>query len=432
VSDVSEFKSGKILMIDNDPRTLEAGQAIMASNGCKLIVAKDLETAYLTFARLLDDIALVILDPNVGDQQAQSLAMVKFFRQNAAETAEPFPAFNGKILLTTSNPSLALAREFDDLHIIGCLLKPFKQSDFLQAVRVSLEMDPAELMLETGEKVVYEWGSEGMRRQMVVDKKGNVYKTGYWKRSGVLSICVPVVTGYCSMRCAFCPHAHTAKGSTRKRSVQEIINSVKTALAGTLFSPPLEEGEKFDLAFTGEGEPGLNLDNIIIAINQLSQEYSGQIRRLVVSTVTSKAIRRLLKEDFSLPVQLQISSTFLEDERQVYMPGASALEELLGLGWEYWQKNEHKLPVIVNYILIKDLTDSLIKVRALRKLLIEARQNQADCFVVKLSNFSPIKVGGWQASSGKARQIRALLAEKNIPSFFWHVPPREFEGLSRD
>jgi len=420
-------KQPRILLIESDKVLLEKLIQILNAANYQVLATSDLEKAYELFAKYLHDLALVITDLATGQTPQQVLEMIGFFRQNMLDN---FPSFGGNVLVTADQPRLSLAKDFEELNIIGCLLKPFTPEAILEAVKASLSLEPDDFTLATGERVYYLWERDTMTRMLIGDGEGQVYKTGSMRRGGLLSVCIPVVTGYCPNRCQFCTHTYSAPGSTRKRSVPEIVQSVKATLAGNLFQPQLQPGEKFDLAFTGEGEPAHNLDNVLAAITELIKEYGSQIRRIVLSTVSRKTIEKLLKANFSLPIQLQISTTFLAEDREKYMPGATALPELLELAYEYYLKIGSQLPVILNYILIKDKSDRLEQFKAFKHLILDKRHNQPNCFVVKISNYSPIQESNWLPSEGKAMQFKALLAAKKIPSFFWRLPRREFQRIS--
>lgn len=423
-----------IFLVEDDLSILKMEREAVAGQ-YQVFQAKNLQDAVVEILQRKEQIDLLVLDIKLGNNAEAGLKLAQFLRTAADLSKFPeaiqtqYPNFQGKILVSTGDFSITLAKMFEDLNIIGCILKPFAIQDFQQAVEISLQIDPSELILESGERVLYEWGNEKMRRQMVIDTDGNVYKTGYWTRGGILSVCLPIVIGYCPIGCCFCSHAYAPKGSTRKRTVEEIKNSVKIVLQGTLFQPPLEEGEKFDIAFTGEGEPGKNLDNTIEAIHQLSREYGKKIRRVMISTVKVKVIKRLLQEDFIVPVQLQISGIFWDEERKQYMKGADSLEDLLEFSFQYWQKTGRKLPVILNHVLIAELTDTEKKIKQLIKLIKKAGQQNTNWLKVKISNYNPITNLDWRVSGGQAMMIKKLFAEHEISSFFYRIPRRQIERI---
>lgn len=413
-----------IFIVEDDPSLLKLEKKVLEEQGYQVITATDFESAILALADMVTKVDLLILDIKLGNDPEAGLTLAKFMRKDMVYS---YPNFKGKILVTTANRSISLAEEFRDLNIVGCLLKPFSLEDLLMAVEISLTIDPDELVLETGERVVYGWGSGKevkMLRKMLIDPDGNVEKIGFWKRGGGLSVCVPVVTGYCAMRCRFCTHAYSAKGSTRKMSVEAIVNSVNLSLRGSLFQLPLEEGEKFDIVFAGEGDPSLNIDNTIAAIHRLGEKYGEQIRRMIVSTVSVKIIDKLRQEQFAVPVQLQISTVFTGEQRKKYMPGASSLEDLLSAGLLFHLNTGNKLPVILNYVLIKDLTDTERAMAAFRDLLLEKCRGFEQSVKVRISNYNPIRQLDWQPSEGHAWQLKKMLAEAGFSSFFWRVPKR--------
>jgi len=178
-----------------------------------------------------------------------------------------------------------------------------------------------------------------------------------------ITLCVSSQVG-CAMKCDFCM---TGKmGLTRNLTpgeiVQQVVNSWRT----------LEEGQFIrNIVFMGMGEPFHNYDNVMTALDILTDDlgFGFSNRRVTISTSgLVPAIRRYAAE--GRKANLAISLNGVTDElRSQLMPVNKRwpLEKLLEACREFPLDTRHR--ITFEYILMKGTTDSLDHARKLVKLL---------------------------------------------------------------
>ncbi len=156
------------------------------------------------------------------------------------------------------------------------------------------------------------------------------------------TLCVSSQAG-CSLGCKFC--ATAALGLLRNLQAAEIIDQL-------LMAEKLSGKEISNIVFMGMGEPLLNYDNVIKAIDIISHEKAGVIGRKKITISTCgivPKIRRLSEE--SRPVRLAISLNATTDEvRSKLMPINEKwnLQKLLAAAEDYYRKT--RMPVTYEYI----------------------------------------------------------------------------------
>ncbi len=180
-----------------------------------------------------------------------------------------------------------------------------------------------------------------------------------------LTACVSSQVG-CACNCKFCA---TAKlGFIRNLSSHEIIEQVLTIQRDT--------GLKVtNIVFMGQGEPLLNLDNVLRAIDIFNRDFVIGIRRLTVSTCgIIPQIKRLAELDFQPTLAISLHAPNHE-LRQKLMPVENKypLDELISELKNYISDTGRR--ITIEYTLIKDFNDSVSCAKELAKLLIELKAN---------------------------------------------------------
>lgn len=170
----------------------------------------------------------------------------------------------------------------------------------------------------------------------------------------------------CAMGCVFC--ATGQMGFHRNMTPGEMLGQVLVARQYLL-----DRGEKLslrNLVFMGMGEPLLNYENLLLALEALHHpqglDFSG--RRITVSTAgVARHLLDLGKTGLcSLAVSLHAPT---QELREQLMPGASrlALPELMALLGSYPIKPRERLTF--EYLLLDGVNDSLAEARELVRLL---------------------------------------------------------------
>lgn len=180
-----------------------------------------------------------------------------------------------------------------------------------------------------------------------------------------LTACVSSQVG-CACNCKFCA---TAKlGFIRNLTPKEIIEQVLTIQRDT--------GLKVtNIVFMGQGEPLLNLDNVLKAIDIFNKDFVIGIRRLTLSTCgIIPQINKLAKLDFQPTLAISLHAPNHE-LRQELMPIEKKypLDELMNSLKEYVGDTGRR--ITIEYTLIKDFNDTVACAKELAKLLIGIKAN---------------------------------------------------------
>ncbi|MDH7493046.1 MAG: 23S rRNA (adenine(2503)-C(2))-methyltransferase RlmN [Candidatus Saccharicenans sp.] len=190
------------------------------------------------------------------------------------------------------------------------------------------------------------------------------------------TVCLSTQVG-CKFRCAFC--ASGLNGFRRNLSPGEIVSQV-------LSLKYQFRHQLTNLVFMGMGEPLDNLENVLKAVRILNDEHGLNLgaRRMTISTVgVIPAFRQL--QNFELQINLSISlHSSIDRQRSQLMPinKKYPLPELVAAAEDYIRSGGRQLTL--EYILIKDLNDSLYEAEGLAAI---ARRLRAK---VNLIAYSPV------------------------------------------
>jgi len=164
-----------------------------------------------------------------------------------------------------------------------------------------------------------------------------------------LTACVSSQVG-CAVNCAFC--ATGKRGFIRNLSSSEIVEQVLTIQRDT--------GLKVtNVVFMGQGEPLLNLDNVLKALNIFNEDFQIGARRITISTSgIIPQINKLAELNLQSTLALSLHAPNSEVRKQI-MPieNKYPLPELKKALKNYIDKTGRR--ITIEYLLIKGLTDSL-------------------------------------------------------------------------
>ena len=163
-----------------------------------------------------------------------------------------------------------------------------------------------------------------------------------------LTACVSSQVG-CAVNCSFCA---TAKGGFRRNlTYQEIIEQVLTIQRDT--------GLKItNIVFMGQGEPMLNLDNVLKALEIFNSDFQIGARRITISTSgIIPGIKRLAGLDIQSTLAISLHAPTHELRREI-MPieNKYPLSELKKALLEYVEKTGRR--ITIEYILIHGFNDT--------------------------------------------------------------------------
>lgn len=218
-----------------------------------------------------------------------------------------------------------------------------------------------------------------------------------------ITACVSSQVG-CSLACKFCATARLKR--QRNLTPDEIYDQVVAIKeqAELFFNRPLT-----NIVFMGMGEPLLNYQNVITAIDKItSQKGLGMAtKRITVSTVgVAKMIQKMADDGvkFNLAVSLHAATNAT---RSSIMPinDTNSLEELAEALKYWYQKTKRK--VTYEYVVWKGINDSEEHAKALLKFAKVVPSK------VNLIEYNPIDDGEFQQASEKSLNMYMHLLESH-------------------
>lgn len=218
-----------------------------------------------------------------------------------------------------------------------------------------------------------------------------------------ITACVSSQVG-CSLDCKFCATARLKR--MRNLNPDEIYDQVVAIKQQSelFFGRPLT-----NIVFMGMGEPLLNYNNVIAAIDKITSQQGLNMasKRLTLSTVgITKMIRKMADDGVKFNLAVSLHSA-LNHVRSSIMPinETNSLEELAD-ALTYWYKKT-KRKVTYEYVVWKGLNDTEEHAQALLKFgkIVPCKVN--------LIEYNPIDDGQFQQASQAALTMYMDLLEKN-------------------
>ncbi|MDO8663572.1 MAG: 23S rRNA (adenine(2503)-C(2))-methyltransferase RlmN, partial [Candidatus Wildermuthbacteria bacterium] len=248
-------------------------------------------------------------------------------------------------------------------------------------------------------KVLFEL-EDGLKIETVLMKHGSVDSP----QVGRQTVCVSSQVG-CSIGCEFC--ATGQQGFKRNLSSGEILEQV------LFFARLLNKNRErvSSIVFMGMGEPFLNYDNVLEAINILNDKDGFNLGARHISISTSgivEGIKKFTKEKLqvNLAISLHASNNALRS-KLVPINEAYPLEKVLAAVEEYIQKTKRR--VMFEYLMIDGVNDSLTQAKELAELL-----KGLLCFV-NLISFNPVGHCEFKPSPGwKIKKFKEVLERGGI------------------
>ena len=244
------------------------------------------------------------------------------------------------------------------------------------------------------EIVTEQHSDDGTIKWLLRLDSGNSIETVFIPEGSRGTLCISSQVG-CALECSFCSTAQ--QGFNRNLTTAEIISQVVIANRA-LKCIPRNERVISNVVFMGMGEPLLNFDNVVAAINILLEDNAYGLSKRRVTLSTSGVIPALdrLKEvsDVSLALSLHAPNDELRNEL-VPINRKYPIKELLAACKRY-VSGETKRKVTVEYVLLDGVNDKPQHARELVKLL-----KDFPC-KINLIPFNPFPDSGYETSSAEA------------------------------
>ena len=273
-----------------------------------------------------------------------------------------------------------------------------EMNNFSKSLREKL-IEVAEIKLP--EIVTEQHSDDGTIKWLLRLDSGNSIETVFIPEGSRGTLCISSQVG-CALECSFCSTAQ--QGFNRNLTTAEIISQVVIANRA-LKCIPRNERVISNVVLMGMGEPLLNFENVVAAMNIMLEDNAYGLSKRRVTLSTSGVVPALdrLKEvsDVSLALSLHAPNDELRNEL-VPINRKYPIKELLAACKRYIS-GETKRKVTVEYVLLDSVNDQPEHARELVKLL-----KDLPC-KVNLIPFNPFPNSGYETSS-----IEAIERFRNI------------------
>ncbi len=244
---------------------------------------------------------------------------------------------------------------------------------------------------------------DGTRKWLLEMSCGNRVETVFIPESGRGTLCVSSQVG-CSLACTFCSTAQ--QGFNRNLSVAEIIGQLYVA------QQLLGEQQKIsNIVMMGMGEPLLNFNNVVAAMNLMMDDFTYGLSKRRVTLSTSGVVPAMYRLTQACDVSLAVSLHAPTDElRNQLVPinKKYPLSELLE-ACRHYVKSAPRRHITFEYVMLAGINDSESDARALIRLL-----KKISC-KINLIPFNPFPGSNYQCSSkNDVQRFRNILHRSGL------------------
>jgi 23S rRNA (adenine2503-C2)-methyltransferase len=242
------------------------------------------------------------------------------------------------------------------------------------------------------EIVVNQKSSDGTHKWLLKLDCGNCIETVFIPEKNRGTLCVSSQVG-CALNCSFCSTAK--QGFNRNLSTAEIIGQVWLAVRELSQANGEHDKRLTNVVMMGMGEPLLNFDNVVSAMNLMMDDFAYGLSKRRVTLSTSGVLPDLERLREVSPVALAVSLHAPNDElRDVLVPinKKYPLSELMALCKRYFE-HEPRRKVTFEYVMLKDVNDKPEHAAQLIKLLKDVPSK------VNLIPFNPFPMTQYQRST---------------------------------
>lgn len=264
-------------------------------------------------------------------------------------------------------------------------------------------------VIELPEVVYHDVSKDGTQKWVMRMPGGSSIETVYIPEKERGTLCVSSQIG-CALDCSFCSTGK--QGFNRDLTVAEIIGQL--FVASQAFDVPGERRERriTNVVMMGMGEPLLNFDNVVDAMDLMMDDFAYSLSKRRVTLSTSGVIPMMDKLGDVTDVSLAISIHAANDKlRDVLVPinKKYPLAELVPAINRYLDKLPDRRKATIEYTLIKDVNDSTEDAEQLAKLL-----KKTPC-KINLIPFNPFPNSGYERpSNNRTYRFRDLLHERGF------------------
>lgn len=285
--------------------------------------------------------------------------------------------------------------DFDEMTNISKALR--------ERLKATVEIRPPEIVTEKTSK-------DGTRKWAMRVSGGSLVETVLIPDGDRGTLCVSSQVG-CSLDCSFCSTGK--QGFQRDLTAAEIVGQIWLAIKSYDAFPSTDKKIVTNVVMMGMGEPLLNFDNVVDAMDIMLDDFGYGISKRRVTLSTSGVVPALDKLGDVSQVSLAISLHAPNDKlRNQLVPinKRYPIAELLAACNRYWDKQSdtHRVTT-VEYTLIAGVNDSPAQARELVALL-----KDFPC-KINLIPFNPFSLSDYRRPSKKAvNGFWQILSDSNI------------------
>ena len=276
-------------------------------------------------------------------------------------------------------------------------LKSVRQIDQMTDLSVKFREELKNIAKVTDVKIkVKQVSSDGTIKYLLEFPDGECVETVLMRfdNRANLTACVSSQIG-CAVNCSFC--ATGKRGFIRNLTYKEIIEQVLTIQADT--------GLKVtNVVFMGQGEPLLNLDNVLKAMEMFNQNFQIGARRITISTSgIIPQINKLAELEIQSTLALSLHAPNHEIRAKLMqIENKYPMDELKKALKNYCEKTGRR--ITIEYLLIKDLNDTIDSAKQLAFYLKDIKCN------INLIPYNPTAKNDYQRPSNNSiMKFKSLL-----------------------
>ena len=264
--------------------------------------------------------------------------------------------------------------------------------DAMTNLSKSLREQVATLAEIRAPEIAYEsTATDGTHKWVLRLADGNCIETVFIPEATRGTLCVSSQVG-CTLNCDFCSTGK--QGFNRNLTSDEIIGQVWVAVRSLSKDQATHDHAITNVVMMGMGEPLLNFDNVVSAMDIMLDDFSYGLSKRRVTLSTAGVVPAMYKLREHSDVALAVSLHAPNDElRNVLVPlnKKYPLKELMTACKEFF-KDEKRRYVTMEYVMLAGVNDTPEHARQLIKLLKDVRAK------VNLIPFNPFPNTQYQRS----------------------------------
>jgi 23S rRNA (adenine2503-C2)-methyltransferase len=243
-----------------------------------------------------------------------------------------------------------------DFHEMTDISKDFRQT----------LADAAEITLP---QIIYEKiATDGTYKWLLRLSDGNCIETVFIPEKSRGTLCISSQVG-CILNCDFCSTGK--QGFNRNLSTAEIIGQLWIAVRALSKANGHHDHKVTNVVMMGMGEPLLNLDNVLPALNIMLDDFAYGLSKRRVTVSTAGVVPAMLKLKEATDVALALSLHAPSDELRsqlVPLNKKYPLKELMEVCKNYF-KDDGRRSITMEYVMLADVNDTPHHAKQLINLL---------------------------------------------------------------